>query len=79
VVQWLRSLTSCQKVQGSNPTVSVTVRLWVSLFASIASPHPGVKGAPSACLACSADLKLQRGPMLPRELSWSFERTGQWS
>jgi hypothetical protein len=34
-----------QEVPGTNPTVGV--RLWVSLFASITSPHPGVKGVPS--------------------------------
>jgi hypothetical protein len=38
-------LTSGQEVPGSNP--SVGVRHWVSLFALITSPHPGVKGVPS--------------------------------
>jgi hypothetical protein len=60
-------LTSSQEVPGSNPTIGV--RLWVSLFASIASPRPGVKGVPYSsgiesicvCVACSNDLELQLG------------------
>jgi hypothetical protein len=42
---------------------------------SIGVPIAGRKGM---CVACSADLELQLGCMLPRELSRSFETTGQW-
>jgi hypothetical protein len=62
---------------------AVRIPLWVSLFALITSPHPGVKGVPSrqkdilVCVVCSTDLELQLGCMFPRELSRSFERTGQ--
>jgi hypothetical protein len=44
-------------------------RYWVSLFASIVSPHPGV-------VELSADLNCNLAVMFPRELSVSFERTG---
>jgi hypothetical protein len=53
--------------------------VWVGLFAS---PNPAVKGVWQrrhlCLLATSAYLELHFGCLLPRELSESFERTGQW-
>jgi hypothetical protein len=45
-VYWLGFLTIGKEVPGLNPTVGMI--LWVSVLASIASPHPGVKGYQTA-------------------------------